>query len=115
MRSPSAKVLDNTCDIYQSSAGRDADGGVQFPYPTLPTYAQVPCTAQAQGFSEIEDQGRITQIVEWKIMFGSFIGLSSRDKIVWTAADGPHIAFVEADRDDVGRGAAFVVRATERK
>jgi len=89
---------------------------VQFTYPTAPTYPQVPCTAQAQGFAEVvDDQQRITQIVEWKILLGTAIVVSPRDKLVFIdQADGIHTMFVEASRDEAGRGSAFTIRAVER-
>lgn len=116
MRSPSAKVLRNRCDIYPSTPGRDADGGVQFPYAATPQFSQVPCTAQAITFAEVEDQAnRITQVTEWKIIFGAFIAVSPRDKLIFAdGGDVLHTAFVEASRDEANRGAAFTIRAVER-
>ena len=115
MRNPTSRVLTNRVDIYQSTVGRDADGGVQFPYPTTPTFKQVPCTVQPTGADEIEDQGRITKITSYKIMFGQPITLSPRDKIVWVDNLGAtHLIFARADRDEAGRGAAFTVFCEER-
>ncbi len=115
MRSPSAKVLLNLVNIFKAGPGRDTDGGVQYPYPTLPTLANVPCTAQATGSGEIEDQGRITKITEWKMIFGSYLGISPRDQMVWQDPQGvSHTAFAKADRDEAGRGSAFTVFAEER-
>ena len=116
MRSPSSRVLVNTIDIYVANPGRDTDGGVQFPFPSIPTYSSVPCTAQPQDFGEvIDDQGRITQLVEWKIMLGTNIVVNPRDMLVFRdQADGMHTMYVEASRDEAGRGAAFTIRAVER-
>ena len=115
MRNPSARVLINRVNIYAAIPGRDVDGGVQFPYPPMPTYVKQPCTVQPISASEIEDQGRITMIRGYKIMFGVPIALSPRDKIVWVDNVGnTRNIFVQANRDEAGRGAAFTVYAEER-
>ena len=116
MRSPSARVLINRVDVYVAGPGRDSDGGVQFPYPPAPTMKGVACTVQPGATGEIVDeQQRIAKLTEYKIMFASPINLSPRDKIVWVDAGGvTRTLFVEADRDEAGRGAAFTVHATER-
>jgi hypothetical protein len=102
-------------NIYKAGPGRDTDGGVEYPYPSLPSYANVPCTAQPVSSEEVEDAGRITKIVTWKMIFGSFLGLSPRDQLVWQDPAGTaHTAFAKADRDEAGRGAAFTVFAEER-
>jgi hypothetical protein len=63
----------------------------------------------------VEDQGRITQRVGWLLIFGSYLGLSPKDKILLMDAGGVlHTMFVEASRDNAGRDAAYSVRAEER-
>ena len=115
MRSPSSRVLTNRVDIYKSTSGRDTDGGVVFSYPALPSFRAAPCTVQPHSSAETEDQGRITKIVIYKIMFGSYLGLSPRDLIVWVDPQGvTHRIFANADRDEAGRGAAWTVFAEER-
>jgi hypothetical protein len=115
MRSPSARVLYNRVDAYQAGSGRDADGGVVEPYPSLPTYKAMPCTAQPVHSMEIEDQQRITKITEWRFIFRAYLGLNLRDKLIWQDPAGTiHAAYVTADRDEAGRGAAFSVYAEER-
>jgi hypothetical protein len=115
MRSPSSRVLINRVDIYVATPGRDSDGGVQFPYPASLAMRGVACTVQPQVVAEIEDQGRVTKITEFKIIFGTPQNLSPKDKIVWVDNAGvTRLMFVEADRDEAGRGAAFTVHATER-
>lgn len=115
MRSPSARVLIQRVNIFKAGPGRDTDGGVQYPYPALPTYPNTPCTAQPIHVEETEDQGRITKIVDWKMMFGSYLGLSPRDQLVWLDPTGTsHSAFAKADRDEAGRGGAFTIYAEER-
>ena len=115
MRSPSSRVLKQRIDIYVSSPGRDVDGGVQFNYPTTPTYPQVRATTQAQTYDEIDDQGRITMVVEWKILLGEFVVVSPRDMIKFNDPQGiQHTVFVEANRDNAGRGSTLGIRAIEK-
>lgn len=116
MRNPSARVLINRVDVYPGTLVVDAAGGSSWAYPSTPTYSQKPCTAQAVGIREVvDDQDRITQLVEWKIMFGSFVSVDVRDRLNFEQPAGvSHEAFVEVSRDEAGRGAAFTVRATER-
>ena len=115
MLSPSSMVLINRCDIYPAVTGRDVDGGTAYTYPTR-TGASVPCSIQAQGVIEVvDDQQRVTQLNEYKVMFANQQDVSPRDKLVYVDAGGvTRELFVEAQRDEAGRGAAFTVRATER-
>lgn len=115
MIGPSPACFPNTVDVYQSYAGRDTDGGIQFPYPVPPSLPAVPCSVQAVSSTETEDQGRITKIVTYEVMFGSFLGLSPRDMIVYRDPGGiAHFLFAKADRDEAGRWAAFTVFCEER-
>ncbi len=113
MRSPSQRVLINRVDIYRATTGRDLDGGVKFPFSLV---AQgVPCTAQAQSFGEDNSLERITEVNEWKVIFGAEQNVSPRDKLVLTDSQGVlRTLIVEASRDEAGRGAAFTVRAVEK-
>lgn len=114
MRKPSARVLIQSCAIYAATPGQDRGGGYTPNYPATPTYPNVPCTAQPQGFVETYDQGVLIQSREWRIMFGGFRDVKLRDKIVFNGDDGTHTVYVLALRDEAGRGAAFSVKATER-
>jgi hypothetical protein len=118
MRSPSAKVCTNRCDIYVAANPTTADiaGGMVFAYPSAPTARQVPCTIQATMIREVVDeQDRITQVLEYKVMFAGFQNVSPRDKLLYQDPAGTtHTLFVEVQRDEAGRGAAFTVRATEK-
>ena len=116
MRSPSARVLKNRADIYVSISGRDNDGGVTFPYPVTPTISQEPCSAQAMAFYEdVGQDGRITMVTEWKLIFADSITVSPRDKIVTVDPLGVvRTLYVEAGRDNAGRDSAFTVSAIER-
>ncbi len=116
MRSPSAKVLEDRCNIYLvSGPGRDSDGGVTFPYPSIPTLANVPCTTQPVSTAEVEGQSRITMMTQWRIMFGAFVPVSPKDQITFLDGGGVlRTVIVDAERDEAGRGAAFSIYATER-
>jgi hypothetical protein len=118
VRSPSAKVLANRCDIYvaNSQTRSDAVGGVEFIYPPTPTYSNVPCTAQAMEFEEIVDeQERITQFMHWKFIFGNQQSVNPRDMIIYLDSLGnSHTIYATAQRDEAGRGAAFTIKAVEK-
>lgn len=116
MRSPSARILFNTVDIYAGVAGRGSDGEPTFTYPTL-TKSQMPCSVQFIGADEvIDDQQRLTVLNRYKIYFKVNPAISPRDMIVWVdRADGTHTMFVEAVTDEAGRGLVFKVMAVERQ
>jgi hypothetical protein len=115
MRSPSAKVLKNTCNIFVAAAGRDAEGGVQFPYPPTPAFANVSCSIQPKATEVFDEQKRITQLTVYHIIFGQVYPLNPRDMIQYTDASGVlRTIFVESIEDQAGRGAAFRVYAQER-
>lgn len=120
MRSPSARVLINSVDIYVGTEGRDLNAGPKEIYPTSPTYAAVPCTVQVGAYTEqtatdADGQDRITQLLEYRIMFGQNYGITARDKIIYVDSAGTsHTLFAQAQRDEAGRGAAFTIRADER-
>ncbi len=116
MRSPSSRVTINTVDIYRSTPGRDVEGGATFPYPSGPTYSQVPCTAQPNSYGqEVSDAGRITNLTSWRLMFAIPLVVNPRDKIVFLDQAGiNHIIIVDSSRDEAGRGAAFSIVGTER-
>lgn len=115
MRSPSSRVLANTVDIYAAAPGQDLGGGVQYIYPAYPTMKGVPCSVQAGSVTEIMENDRITQKREYRVMFGSSIQVSARDRMIYTDSAGiQHILSEHIVRDEAGRGAAFVVYAVER-
>ena len=118
MRKPSSRILDRCCDIYAPIDGgtQDTIGGPTWNYPSTPTAARVPCTAQVMEYEEIEDaQERVTQITHWKIMFGSYQAVAPRAMILYTDRAGVlHTLIVNAQRDNADRGSAYTVRATER-
>lgn len=118
MRSPSSKVLKNRCNIYTAPQNLMADsaGGMVFTYPSMPTIANEPCSIQAGAIRElIDEQDRITQYLEYKLMFARQLPVTPRDKITYVDPLGiTRILFAEVQRDEAGRGAAFVVHATEK-
>ena len=115
MRSPSAKVLINTCNIYNSNSTRGPSGGIQFPYPTIPTYANQACTIQGKAREVVDDQNRITQLTEFLIIFPVFVVVDPRDKITFFDANNVlRTVFVESIEDMAGRGAAFKAYCQER-
>lgn len=120
MRNPSARVLNNICQIYQSLAGRDNDGGVQFPYSSTPTYANVPCSTQPIYATEDIGNQRITQVTSWKILLnetssGVQVAVSPRDKITFYDPQGTlRTVYVDAPRDLAGRNSVNSITASER-
>jgi hypothetical protein len=115
MRSPSLRVLKQSCDIYPATAGQDRGGRFQPSYATSPTYRGVPCTAQPGVYVETFDQGAAIKLREWRLMLGRSVTVKQRDRIVFADPAGiTHTVYVEADRDEAGRGAAYSIRCTER-
>lgn len=116
MRSPSARALKNRCDIFVAGPGRDAEGGVMFPYPSLPTYPSVPCSIQGKATEVMEAQSnRITQLTVFHVVFGRALKVSPRDKLQFIDANGvQRTVFIESIEDMAGREAAFGVFAQER-
>lgn len=116
MRSPSARVLANRADIYAATSAQDGVGGPEFTYPDIATYLAEPCSIQAGAVEEIVDeQQRVTQERQYKVMFGRQLGAAPRYKLKYVDSLGvSHTLFARVERDEAGRGAAFVVRAIER-
>ncbi len=115
MRSPSARVLINTVDIYLNVAGPDNEGGPDFTFPSTPNFSKVPCTVQPTGTETVDSQNRLTQIDFYNVIFGFVPNLSARDLMIWVDALGiTHKLFVQNDTDMAGRGAAYMVTAVER-
>jgi hypothetical protein len=108
--------LINRVDIYAAVAGQDADGGPTWTYPAVPTRRQVACSVQAGSVEEVVDeQQRVTQERQYGVMFAAATLVQPRDKMVYVDSSGvSHILFARVERDEAGRGAAFVVRAIER-
>jgi hypothetical protein len=103
-------------DIYAATATQDADGAVVYAYPAYPTAKGVRCSVQAGVVEEVSDElQRITQERQYKVMFAMATNIGARDKFIYMDGAGvTHILFARVERDEAGRGAAFVVRAVER-
>lgn len=116
MRSPSSRVLDTPVDFYSAVVGQDASGGPTFTYGAIPTLADLPCSPQAGAVMEIQDeQNRLIQEREWKLVFGRPIGPKVRDKFVFVDRAGvTHTVFAHVERDEAGRGSTYVARCIER-
>jgi hypothetical protein len=117
MRSPSARVLINRCDIYVSTptTATDADGAPQFPIGSTPTYPAVPCTIQGRARVDVGEQRRVTQITDYVIIFANYIEVTPRDTLVFNDPLGVRrTCYIESVEDMAGRGAAFKVYAQER-
>jgi hypothetical protein len=118
MRSPSIRVRKNSVDIYNALPSPQADGvgGPVWTYPPTPSCRGVRCTAQAGSIAEVvDDQDRVTRVIEWKMMFASQQVIKPRDKIIYVDAGCvTHTIYVEIQRDEAGRGGAFTVHLIER-
>lgn len=115
MRSPSARVLVNTCDIYSGTPTQDMGGGPQWSYPALPTLPRQACSAQPVEVQEIAENDRVTRLRIWEVMFAATTNTKARDKLVITDRQGvQHVAFAHDEQDQAGRGSAFIVYAEER-
>lgn len=101
--------------IYSAISAQDQVGGYAPTYSAAPTFTNIPCTAQPHEYEEVYEDGRVTQMRRWRLMFADDPQLKPRDKIVFSAPDGTiHTVFVELSRDEGGRGMAYTVRGTER-
>lgn len=114
MCNPSGRVLDQTVDYYPAVISKDAVGAPQYTYP-FATARDVPCSAQPGVIDEIEDQGRIIQERQWKLLFAQPIPGMARGMFLHTdRAGATHTLFAHVGRDEAGRGRMFVVRCVER-
>lgn len=115
MRSPSSRIRANVADYYASTVSLDEVQAPQYGYPSIPTVAAIPCSAQPGAVDEITDEaGRITRRREWKLLFDRPTGAMPKDKFVVTTPTGStHTIFAHVERDEAGRGAAWTVFGTE--
>lgn len=104
-----------SASIYSAIGAQDQVGGYAPTYSDTPAHANVLCTAQPHEYEEVYEDGRVTQLRKWRLMFTDDMGVRPRDKIVFSAPDGTiHTIFAELSRDEGGRGMAYTVRGTER-
>lgn len=116
MRSPSARVLINRCNIFIAVEARDADGGVQYPYPSTPNYSNVACSIQPKSSEEFGEQRRVTMLTVYRVIFRQFYPVSPRDMIQYKDVSGTiRSIFIESIENQAGRNAAFRVWAQERQ
>ena len=115
MRRPSARILADSIDVYRATWVQDRSGRSSPSYGSTPTYAGVPCTAQPGGYVEVSDQGVLTTQKEWRFILGESVAVSPRDRITFTDMRGvSHTVYVEASRDEAGRGMAFSIKGLEK-
>ncbi len=115
MRSPSARCLVNTVDLYPASPTQDRSGGLQYDYPGL-TRRGMPCSVQGKGpGEEVDEAGRITPVNTYHVIFATDPGLTSRDKLIQTDVTPNRTLFVQGNSpSEAGRGSTFVLVAVER-
>jgi hypothetical protein len=114
MRSPSARVLIQSCSVYPAIATTDATGGIQFTYPSSASGA-IPCTAQPREYEEAYENERVTLVRVWWLMFATDPGIRPRDKLTWDEPGGlSHTGFTRASRPEANRGAAWSVTVVEK-
>jgi hypothetical protein len=117
MRQPSSRILVNRVDLYVGSTVQDAEGGFQQVYPAIPTSAQVPCSVQYQETAEeVNEQGRITIINTYWIIFAEPTNLTPRDQIIWVDPAGvTRTLFTDGiPPSEAGRHGPFTIRAIEK-
>lgn len=113
MRSPSSRILNQSCSVYPATRGQDTTGGVQFTYAVTPSQSLM-CSSQPHEYEEVYDNDRLTQLRHWRLMFNADPGVRPRDKMAWTDKAGvTHTGFVLTSRDEAGRGAAYTVKVVE--
>ncbi len=115
MRSPSSRILANRVDIYVGTSSQDAEGAPQWTFPAAPTYSQVPSSVQYEAAAIEEENGRITTINTYWLLFGQSIALMSRARVVWTDVSPAKTMFIDGiPPSEAGRDSAFTARAIER-
>jgi hypothetical protein len=120
MRSPSARILTNACDVYPFVPSQDADGGGDpaSNYAASPTYTAVPCSAQNTETGRDDGSlGGPRTANTWFVMFAPSAlayALKINDKLVLSVSGRTHTAFVVGDADGAGRGSYDGVTAEER-
>ena len=116
MRSPSARVLRNRCDVYANTAGQDAVRAPAFNYPDIPTIPGAACSVQYVATDVDENMfAKLTTVNHYDVMFASNPRLKPRDKVVWTDPSPNRVLYVQScPPSEAGRDGAFVVRCVEQ-
>lgn len=109
-------IVDDTVDIYLATKGRGTDGDPTFTYSSTPNQSGFPCSCQPLEAEEvIDEQGRLTEIMPYHVIFNDNPQVKPRDKIQWTDSNGvTHLLFVRATRNEGGANSYWFVRAIER-
>src|SRR3569623_2585427 len=118
-RSPSARALSNTVDLYRFLPVQDPDAGVAAgPYGAA-LATSVPCSVQPDDPVRSTDRsiGRIVEQTSYHVFFNddaADYALQADDKIVWTDDDGTERSlYVLGTVDEAGKGGTFTVHALE--
>ena len=116
MNPPSSQILQNRVDIYVGIPAQDTEGGPQWAYPPTPTYGAVPSTVQYQdAIEDVAEQGRVTIINTYWIMFGKSLNLRPRAKVVWIDVTPAKVLFTDGiPPSEAGRQGQFTIRAIEK-
>lgn len=115
MRAPSARVLFNRADLYIGAPTQDNEGGPQWVYPVVPSMAQVACSVQYQETAQDEDNGRLTNLNTYWVVFAFPVEFLGRGKIIWTDVSPNRILFSDGSPpSEAGRQGQFTVRAIEK-
>lgn len=117
MRSPSARCLNQTVDLYRmirTITYQDADGGLlpAGSYPDTPDVAAIPCAVNPDYSVRLDSEhGRVTDETPYVLVFATDPGCTVMDKFTWNGlnlfADGGAI-------DMAGHSGAYGVRCTEQ-
>ena len=120
-RSPSARALSNTVDLYRFVGKQDEDAGLSDvpgdAYALTPFAAAVACSVQPDDPLRFLDDrtGRLVEKTPYTIFFSTDYSLDLNDKIVWTDdAGATRNLFVFGTANQAGKGGVFAVTAEER-
>ena len=116
-RSPSARALSNTVDLYRFVPAQDPDAGVAAgPYGAALATA-VPCSVQPDDPVRFYDEqiGRIVEKTPFDVFFATDYALKADDKIVWVDDAGTRRnLFVLGTAGEAGKAGTFTIHAEER-
>jgi hypothetical protein len=118
LRSPSARALSNTVDLYRFTGTQDADGGVAASPYGVAIATSVPCSVQPNDPIRLVDKTtmRIVERTPYDVYFATNYLLQADDKIVWTDDAGTvRTLVVMGSANQAGQGGAFVVSAQENQ
>jgi hypothetical protein len=121
MRSPSARVLVNTCTVYPYVPAQDADAGND-PAACYPASAGTfACSYQCQAVTRVDEAGRVSSGFTWAVLFSTAdvvaLGFKINDRVDLLNADSTLLKTVYADGgfDLAGRGSTTEVMCRETR